>query len=957
MPQLIQMTEATVHYYETLPPELRNTKTDQGQADAMAALARLRGRSPNNRRGAETALRTALALREKIARENPNDPEAAAAWLSDESEMPEIIGDPTAGISEKRWEEMVRRGRELHRRFPDNLRVTQCLSDILWGYVHVAYEQFGKPREAMAVAAECQELIEKLLASQPKDKAPPSWIGKSLITLANAMISHDEVSPGRAAGLYEQALTYCTEALKTDPGNLKLREQTAEAARDLSYFAITPERSRDSERIARDHYRVLIAMSPDDQMYRLNYALTHMMEAWYLFNYGPDFEAAPKAFREFHALLEPLPLFIGRGGYYASWPWTWICNHMSLAVFAAWAGKPTETRQEIERAQLRFADYLNRFPEGSFERLYTRVKFLSLKEYALYWLRDWTAMAGASRDCRAEIEAGLRQKPDNISLLLRKADTDAFLAVAAQHDGRSAEAIAQLRPAIETMRAAPFAYSELELHSILGIAQKALTESFVQHGDIEDAKQAAEQLLLVINPSNFQTLPEQDWDAGALTLAAGLCDSVEATRCIGLTDRAKAILTSTAAIGRLTFAGKENLAIIARLRAEAAERLAPDALERTGRYLDAAAATDPEASERFTRAGEATWNFLPNTSAISSLDARQSELAAREGYRALMARYPGNEAYRFLFAETHRMECYVHFGWDGQVEPARAAFRQYDALLQPFEGRKGYDSVRRTRLFNSLHLAQLSASVGDKADANRWLKEAQERFDAYVDRVPAGSRDRSLASIRFLEESAWSAWWLKDWPELARLAQKAQSECESALKEQQANDELVRRRAIAEDFAALAMAGAGQNSEAETRLQAAREGMRTPKETRPVYGVWDGDAVVCATENALIEELRKNGDLARARKWADDLLWANELWAPRFSEYWRAQKQLAIVSIRAASFLDPTVPFEAARCKELLDQAAAILSPERVAGRLTVDVQETLKDIERLRATKAPPSQ
>jgi hypothetical protein len=42
-------------------------------------------------KGAETALRAALALREKIARDNTDDPEAAAAWLSDESEIPGMI--------------------------------------------------------------------------------------------------------------------------------------------------------------------------------------------------------------------------------------------------------------------------------------------------------------------------------------------------------------------------------------------------------------------------------------------------------------------------------------------------------------------------------------------------------------------------------------------------------------------------------------------------------------------------------------------------------------------------------------------------------------------------------------------------------------------------------------------------------------------------------------------------
>jgi hypothetical protein len=952
LPQLVQMTEAAVHYYETLPPELRNTKTDQAQADALAALGRLRGRSLNDFKGAEAALRAALALRGKIARENPDDPEAAAAWLSDEYELPEVIGEATATIPEARWEEMLRRGRDLHRRFPDNLRVTQCLAELLAGYIVAADQVSSKQREAATAAtAECQMLAEELLAARPKDKVTTDWKLKSLYALATGLNYSGQ--GGHASVIYEQMLAYYTDALKADPGNLKLREQTAEAARRLSYNSISLEGARDAELIAREHYRVLIELNPDDQVYRFGYALTHNMEGWYLLYRAPDLEAARKAFHEFLALLEPL---LSRGGYFDQWQSKCVDYHLWLGVIAAWVGEPAEARQEIERAQLRLAHYCSWLPKGSFGQCYARVNFLFMKASVLYWLRDWPAMAEAARDSRAEIEAGLRQEPAHDGLLLRQAEANAFLAIAAQHDGRADEAIARLRPAIEIMRTSPRAWAAPDLHGFLGIAQRALIQSLVQHGDIEEARQAAEQLLVFHFGAAMESswLLEQDWEGGALTLAASLCDSAEAIRCVGLADRAKTMLTSPALIGRLTVEGKENLATIARLRAEAAANLTPDALERKGRLLDAAAATDPEASERITRAGEAAWDFLPDCSVISSPDAREAELAAREGYRALIARHPENEGYRFLFAETHRMECYVHFGWDGQVEPARAAFRQYDALLEPFVGRKGYDSVRRTRLFNSLHLAQLAASVGDKADADGWLEEARKRFDAYRDHLPEGSPDRGLARVRFLEESAWSAWWLRDWSKLARLAQEAQAECAARLKEQPANQELVRRGAMAQGFAALATAGAGLSADAATQLQAARNRLRingSPNRS----GAFDGGTIYWAAEIAWIEALRKSGDLARARMRADIFLPLQESWAPNYPEFWRAQKHLASLRILGASVLDSAVPYEAARRKKLLDQAAAALAPDKVAGRLTVDVQEALREIERLRAETTPP--
>ena len=47
--------------------------------------------------------------------------------------------------------------------------------------------------------------------------------------------------------------------------------------------------------------------------------------------------------------------------------------------------------------------------------------------------------------------------------------------------------------------------------------------------------------------------------------------------------------------------------------------------------------------------------------------------------------------------------------------------------------------------------------------------------------------------------------------------------------------------------------------------------------------------------------------------------------------------------------------FETIRRKKLIVQAAATLAPDKVAGRLTVDVPEMLREIERLRAATVSP--
>jgi hypothetical protein len=159
---------------------------------------------------------------------------------------------------------------------------------------------------------------------------------------------------------------------------------------------------------------------------------------------------------------------------------------------------------------------------------------------------------------------------------------------------------------------------------------------------------------------------------------------------------------------------------------------------------------------------------------------------------------------------------------------------------------------------------------------------------------------------------------------------------------------------MAEGFAALAVAGAGRNAEAAALLHLAES--RLLPLSISIFRVWDGITELWILEDALVEALRRTGDPVQARIWAQQCLTYFEGSGPNGpGEYWRGQKHLANVRLLAASFVDPNLPTEAARRKELLDQAAATLAPDKVAGRLTVDVQEMLREIERLRA--APASQ
>jgi len=936
LPELVQLTEAAARYYETLPPELRTSKTDQEQANALATLSHLRGLSLDDRKGAATAMRESLRLHEKLARQNPNDPDAVAAWLWDEWELPWVTGDTAGGHSQAREEEFVRRLQELHRRFPDNVRVKKNLAEVLASYAEDAVDRFKKPTEAIAAAAQSRALAEELVAARPPDGDLGTLMEKSLH--AQAHVFHGTGALWRGMLVSEEALAYFTKALKADPGNLRLREQTANAAcslRDRAFWN-NVERGHQAELIAREHYRTLVQLDPDNEDYRFRYAMAHQLEYNYLRECDSDPEAMRKALREFRGLLEP---YAGRKGYENV-----LANltsiRLNLALVAAWAGEPAEARRELEQAKRCLADQCNSLPEGSSERYLSRVEFLFRQSWVPLALRDWPAMAEVAQALLAEIDAGLRLQPGNDEMRLHRATANSILGVARQGEGRSAEAIALLRPALELMHSPPSGVPFSLLGHFWGPAEVALVEALLQQGDLAQARKNMKDPVAMFNPWEPDPRPTQELKAHWLVFSASLCGPEEALLCLARLDLAETLLNRPAAKGWASLTGKEDLAQIARLRAAAAARFELGELEKAGRGLDEAAAANPDVVEHLIRTGEAVDFGSPSV--------RQAELAARENLRQLTVQFPEEQGYRFLFAETHRLECYAPLGF---VESARAGFRRYDERLGPFVERKGYDAVRRARLANSLHLAQLAASVGDRADATRWLDEGNRRFEAYRAHLPEGSPDRGLARARLLEESAWCAWWLRDWPELARLAQEAESECDLRLREQPVIYELSIRRVMAEGFAALAVAGAGRHAKAAPLLLAANDRLFF------ICALPDSQWELGLIGRAMCRALRVTGNLAQARGWAEENLAFEASWLLNLpAENWQNQKDKAEARILVASVLDPTDPAEAGRRGELLEQATAILAPDKVAGRLTVDVQEALQEIARLRAETTLPA-
>jgi tetratricopeptide (TPR) repeat protein len=204
-------------------------------------------------------------------------------------------------------QDILRRWRELYGRYPENRKVRAGLGAALWDRASSAAQRFNKPQEAITVGRELQENIRTGMANEPKNKLLPAAYAGCLGVLAIAYEAVGEKD--KAVQASEEAEAFYDKAVEDDPGNLRLLADAADAARNLSYRAasISKKRSRDAELIARERYRTLTALDPANAEWRYNFAMTHMMECYYLEGDG-QIEAARQAFKRFDSLIQNLTL-------------------------------------------------------------------------------------------------------------------------------------------------------------------------------------------------------------------------------------------------------------------------------------------------------------------------------------------------------------------------------------------------------------------------------------------------------------------------------------------------------------------------------------------------------------------------------------------------------------------------------------------------------------------------
>src|SRR5665213_808200 len=374
---LKQVDEKTVDYFASLPPELRNATTDLAQADVIAALAEI-FQSSGDMKSARAKGGEALVLYQRLAKQHPEIPEAEAGALN--LEWLAYSTDPSHSSAELDTfqQNILHRWRELVEKYPENHKAMSGLGSTLWTRASFAAQRFNKPQEAIRDGLELQESIRAGMARNPDNKLLPPAYASCLGVLALAYQAVGE--PDKAVQVSEEAETFYDKALKEDPGNLSLLAAAAEAAQNFSYrvSSISQRRSRDAELIARERYRILTSLDPANADWRYHFAMTHMMECYYLESDG-QIELARQAFKKFDSLIQNLTLQPWDEGKLAD-------NSIQLARLAALAGDNADAHAQLADGESRFQAQFDKLPDAPFDRIQTRVRWLNLSQE---WFRPW----------------------------------------------------------------------------------------------------------------------------------------------------------------------------------------------------------------------------------------------------------------------------------------------------------------------------------------------------------------------------------------------------------------------------------------------------------------------------------------------------------------------------------------------------------------------------------------
>ncbi len=562
---LQQVDEKTVAYFAALPPGLRDAKTEVAQADAMSALAGILAAEGDFKSAHENG-KKALEIYQRVAGQHPEIPEAAAGVLSLDWAL--YSADPARSSSELDiyQQENLRAWRELVAKFPANLVVRSGLGSALWIRTSYAAQRFNKSQEAVEDGLELQNYIREGMVRRPDNKELARAYANALGVLA---IAYQAAGDGaKALQVSEEAETFYDQAVKADPGNLSLLANAAEAAKNLSYRVsyLSQKRSRDAELIARERYRLLTMLDPSNKEWRYNFAMTHMMECYFLEGDG-QIEAARQAFRTFDSLLQEAQL--GREDEVKL-----ADNSIQLARLAAIAGDNADARAQLAVGESRFQAHYGGLPAAPAEQLLAKIRWWNYqKSGVLFQMRAWPELEQDAQTTLAAVKDSLDRQPGDNELLFQRALAQFYLGAARLRQGNAAGAAPLLEQALAGVHDTQpvWSFTESREGLVCEITME-LADALGRTGASDRARGLMENTLASLEsaasdqPGNWEG---REFLAECLVKLAALQDTAiaaEAAHRQSLLDRASGILSGPEAVGRLSVDDKETLAQIASLR-------------------------------------------------------------------------------------------------------------------------------------------------------------------------------------------------------------------------------------------------------------------------------------------------------------------------------------------------------------------------------------------------------
>jgi serine/threonine protein kinase len=555
---LRQVDQKTVSYFTALPLVLRDAKTELAQANAITALAEILAAEGDAKAARENSEK-ALALYQRLAEHHPEIPEAAAGVLTLEWTL--YNHEPAHSLADLDvyQQKNLRDWHELRAKFPTNAVVLNGHGSALWTRASYAAQRFNKPQEAVSAGLELQSFIREGMTKDPENKLLPPAYASCLQVLSIAYQAIGEQA--KALQVSEEAEAFYDQALKADPVNLSLLADAASAARNLSYRVsyLSQNRSRDAELVARERYHLLMLLDPSNREWRYNFAMTHMMECYYLEGDG-QIESARQAFRTFDSLLEDAQLGPEDGVKLAD-------NSIQLARLAADAGDNADARAQLAAGEVRFQTHYNRLPPASPEQFFARIRWWNFDEsQVILGMRDWVELGRVAGKTLSAVEEGLSRQPGDNELLFQLALAQYYLGTSRLHQGKAAEAVPLLEKALAGYRDTQPVWAFTQNREELSCrTTMTLVDALTGTGATDRARNLMEA---GFNTMESAAASQQNWEskedlAEYLVKLSALQDP---PRSQSLLDRAAGLLSGPDAALRLSVNDKETLAKIASSR-------------------------------------------------------------------------------------------------------------------------------------------------------------------------------------------------------------------------------------------------------------------------------------------------------------------------------------------------------------------------------------------------------